>query len=255
MFNFIECRVMDITKTFKPHRKHKDGTVIYNTHKLALSLLDIENLKESVKLPLVLLREVDGLNHWLAAHTVDFYNLINIIYGSLTQYCTEETCPSMNGGTKLEYLWKAPPPLLPQQGNALTKAKAKRVSAPLYIHLLLTWVETQLNNEQIFPHNQIQDQPVSNLYPPNFKSIVSSVFKRLIRVFVHIYYAHYTTICTLNEECHINTAFKHYMLFIAEYDLLHHEDLLPVETLVRNILDTETIEKLFSSKHKHLHSY
>ena len=31
---------------------------------------------------------------------VDFFNRINIIYGVVSEFCTEETCPTMSGGAK-----------------------------------------------------------------------------------------------------------------------------------------------------------
>ena len=31
---------------------------------------------------------------------VDFYNRINLLYGTLAEYCTEESCPVMAGGPK-----------------------------------------------------------------------------------------------------------------------------------------------------------
>jgi len=31
---------------------------------------------------------------------VDFFNRINVIYGVVSDFCTEETCPTMSGGAK-----------------------------------------------------------------------------------------------------------------------------------------------------------
>lgn len=36
---------------------------------------------------------------------VDFFNRINIIYGTVCEYCTNTTCPLMSGGPKFEYYW------------------------------------------------------------------------------------------------------------------------------------------------------
>lgn len=36
---------------------------------------------------------------------VDFFNRINLIYGTISDYCTHESCPSMTGGPRFEYLW------------------------------------------------------------------------------------------------------------------------------------------------------
>lgn len=54
------------------------------------------NLQEAVRLPLG-----EDINEWLAVNTVDFFNAINVLYGTLEEYCTQETCPTMSAGTKV----------------------------------------------------------------------------------------------------------------------------------------------------------
>lgn len=43
--------------------------------------------------------------HILFIVVVDFFNRINLIYGTVSEYCTEATCPTMSGGSRYEYLW------------------------------------------------------------------------------------------------------------------------------------------------------
>ena len=54
----------------------------------------------------VLLPKGEDLNDWLAVHVVDFFNRINLIYGTVCEQCTNTTCPTMSGGPKFEYLWQ-----------------------------------------------------------------------------------------------------------------------------------------------------
>ena len=35
-------------------------------------------------------------------NTVDFFNQINMLYGTITEFCTEESCPVMSAGPKYE---------------------------------------------------------------------------------------------------------------------------------------------------------
>ena len=49
--------------------------------------------------------EREDLNEWLAVNTVDFFNQINLLYGSVTEFCTPKTCAVMSAGPKYEYLW------------------------------------------------------------------------------------------------------------------------------------------------------
>ena len=48
------------------------------------------NLREAVLLP-----PGEDLNEWLAVNTVDFYNAISMLYGTLAEYCIEANCPTM----------------------------------------------------------------------------------------------------------------------------------------------------------------
>lgn len=72
---------------------------------------------------------------------VDFFNRINLIYGTVSEYCTAATCPTMSGGPKFEYLW---------QDGAQYK-KPTQLSAPQYVAILMEWTEAQINNENLFP--------------------------------------------------------------------------------------------------------
>ncbi|KAG7279224.1 hypothetical protein CRUP_013616 [Coryphaenoides rupestris] len=48
------------------------------------------DLKELVTLP----REID-LNEWLASNTTTFFNLINLQYSTISEFCTGDTCQTM----------------------------------------------------------------------------------------------------------------------------------------------------------------
>ena len=47
----------------------------------------------------------EDLNEWIADNTVDFFNQVNMLYGTITDNCTQETCQVMSAGPKFEYLW------------------------------------------------------------------------------------------------------------------------------------------------------
>lgn len=50
-------------------------------------------------------------------------------------------------------------------------------------------------------------------FPFNFQEVVKTIFKRLFRVYAHIYHSHFQKIINLKEEPHLNTCFKHFVLF------------------------------------------
>lgn len=72
---------------------------------------------------------------------VDFFNQINMLYGTITEFCTEDSCPIMSAGPKYEYHW----------ADGHTVKKPIKCSAPKYIDYLMTWVQDQLDDETLFP--------------------------------------------------------------------------------------------------------
>lgn len=72
---------------------------------------------------------------------MDFFNRINLIYGTVCDFCSDESCPKMSGGPQYEYHW---------QDNGQYK-KPTLLSAPKYIDMLMRWVEDLVNDETLFP--------------------------------------------------------------------------------------------------------
>jgi MOB kinase activator 1 len=223
MIKFFESKLFDANKTFKPKKQHKEGTTRYNLHKFAKSLVRSGDLAIAVQLP----PNADK-NHWLSVHTVDFYNITNVLYGSVTEFCTDQTCPVMSSGPRWEYLWR----------DGEQYKKATKVTAPEYVNLLMNWIEKHISDEAIFPSED--NRP----YPEDFEAIVSNIFKRLFRVYAHMYYWHFARIRELQEESHLNTAFKHFMLFVWEFDLISKDELTPLNDLLLNLMGEKVAEKL-----------
>jgi len=224
----IMKKLFDKSKTYKPKMLYKKGTTRYNLHKFAKSLVRSGDLVAAVKLP-----EGADVNHWLSVHTVDFFNITNVLFGSITEFCTDETCPIMNSGPRFEYLWRDGSP---------EYRKATKVSAPKYVDLLMTWIDKQINDPKIFPTEE------DITYPPNFLDIVKNIFRRLFRVYAHLYYSHFMKIRDLDEESHLNTAFKHFMYFVWEFNLIEMEELAPLQDLIRNLMGDRRMDDRIAAK-------
>ena len=104
------------------------------------------------------------MDEWIAVNTVDFFNQINMLYGTITEFCTEDCCPIMSAGPKYEYHW----------ADGQTVKKPIKCSAPKYIDYLMTWVQDQLDDETLFPSK------IGVKFPPNFQNIVRTILKRLL---------------------------------------------------------------------------
>ena len=82
-----------------------------------------------------------------------------------------------------------------------------KLSAPAYVDALFDWIEEQVDDNALFP------KQIGATFPSNFMDIVTKIFKRLFRVYAHIYHSHFNEVCVLKEEAHLNTCFKHFIFF------------------------------------------
>jgi len=212
----VPCRkkILDPTLSFKPIKIIKQGSRGYNLLQIAQMTLGSGDLQQAVELP-----SGEDLNEWLAVNVISFYNEINILYGVLAEFCTEENCPIMSAGPKYEYLW----------ADRNESKSSGRISAKAYIDFLMSWTESQLNNESVFPIKE--NVP----FPSNFIKIVKIIVKRFFRVYAHIYHSHFHHLMSLGLECHTNTSFKHFIFFVDKFDLIEEKELEPLAELIRRL--------------------
>ncbi|KAI0211553.1 MOB kinase activator 3B [Lamellibrachia satsuma] len=213
--NFVSFFQRD--KTFRQRKKNgfPEGTLRYDLHKKAnASLHSGIDLKQVVRLP-----PNEDLNDWLAVHVVDFFNRINVIYGIVSEFCTERTCPTMSGGPKYEYHWC----------DGINYKKPTKLPAPQYIGLLMEWVEAQINNEELFPLT------VGVPFPKNYYPTVKKILTRLYRVFVHVYIHHFEKLVMMGAEPHVNTCYKHFYYFVTEFNIVEKKELEPLKQLTAKL--------------------
>lgn len=92
---------------------------------------------------------------------------------------------------RYEYLW----------ADGKIFKKATRLPAPEYVENLMSWVQSALDDENTFPSK------MGVPFPRNFSQVVKQIFKRLFRVYAHIYYQHFDQVLALTEEAHVNSSF------------------------------------------------
>ncbi|KAF1318265.1 Maintenance of ploidy protein mob1, partial [Globisporangium splendens] len=203
------------SKTSRPKKNHNHGTKRYDLHKHAQATLGNGDMRNAVAVP-----AGEDPNDWLAVHTVDFFNEISIIYGTIIEFCTAECCPQMSAGPKFEHLWK---------DDHKYKSPVK-LPAPEYIDMLMAWVEDLLNDDTIFPMRE------GATYCRGFTTIVKNIFRRLFRVYAHVYYSHFDKIVSLGAEAHLNSCFKHFMAFVTVFDLVDKREQEPLKDLIKNLI-------------------
>lgn len=177
-------------------------------------------LAQAVKLP-----TGEDTNEWFAVNVVNFYNQINMLYGTITEFCSPKSCPRMIATQEYEYLWQDP----------MNRRKPPvSMSAPGYVEALMTWIQGFLDDESVFPTK------MGVPFPRQFPALVKTIMKRLFRVYAHMYCHHFDEINELGIQTHLNTSLKHFVLFCREFNLLQPKDYGPMGDLVARMLQDDT---------------
>ena len=116
----------------------------------------------------------------------------------------------------------------------------------------MAWVQSNIDNESMFPSRigevlvgvvpprDANCETLGVAFPKAFPVLIRQLFKRLYRVYAHIYCHHYPVIVQLGLEPHLNTSFKHYVLFIDEHSLASGKDFWgPLGDLVDSMLRSD----------------
>jgi MOB kinase activator 1 len=209
-------------KTFRPLKAHAHkGEKMSQYAKRTLATLGSGSMRQAVQLP-----PGEDVNEWIAVNTVDFFNEINLLYGTVSEFCTEQSCPVMAAGD-VTYRW----------ADGVKVKNPIECSAPQYVDYLMQWVESQLNDESMFPVRP--DTP----FPKKFVKLVSPIYKRFFRVYAHIYHSHFQRIVDVGAEAHLNTCFKHFFYFIDEFDLVEDKEQAPLKDLIGKLMSEKKERK------------
>ncbi|CAG2176798.1 unnamed protein product, partial [Oppiella nova] len=192
-------------------RKDKDVSAVTSSQEeakqyLHSALLECttpeDKLRQIVNLP-------EGLdyNEWLASHTLAFFDHINLLYGTISEFCSMSGCPDMTGPCNRYYLWID------------EKGKRCKVAAPQYIDYVMTFTQKIVNDESIFPTKFDKE------FPTTFETIVRKILKLLYHVLSHIYHSHFKEIVLLSLHSHLNCIFAHLVLFNDRFKLIEDKEI------------------------------
>merc|ERR1712226_1246102 len=140
---------------------------------------------------------------------------VNLIYGTVSEFCTRSACPDMIGPAARQYLWQD------------EKGKKLRLSASQYIDYIMTYCQKTINDESVFPTKH------GNEFPSNFEATyIRKVFRLLFHVIAHVYHAHFREIVLLQLHAHLNALFAHFVGFSVRFSLLEDKELEVMADLV-----------------------
>mgnify|MGYP002394803576 CR=1 FL=1 len=95
---------------------------------------------------------------------VDFFNQVNLLFGSITEFCTNESCPVMTAGPRYEYYWA--------DGEKIKKPI--KCTAPEYVEYLMDWIQSTLDDETIFPARVGMSSSSSSIHDMAFLLLLPS---------------------------------------------------------------------------------
>ncbi|KAL2093708.1 hypothetical protein ACEWY4_011020 [Coilia grayii] len=159
------------------------------------------DLKELVVLP----PEID-LHEWLASNTTTFFNLINLQYSTISEFCTGDTCQNMTAACNQIFSWED------------EKRKKIKCTAPQYVDFVMSLIQKLVTDEEIFPTKYGKE------FPNSFESLVKKICKFLFHVLAHIYWAHFKETVALDLLGHLNTLYAHFIVFVREFNLVDPKD-------------------------------
>jgi MOB kinase activator 1 len=173
--------------------------------------LQCVDLYNQVKLP-----EGVSEEEWLAVATTEVFNELNLLAGALADICTEESCPVMSAG-QYTFAW----------ADGVKVKTPIKLSAPRYIESVLLWVEQQLADQSFLPVEP--GQP----FPPHFRKGIQNIFKRLFRIYAHVFHSHFKQLEELQADAALNLSFKTFVYYVKEFHLVEDQELAPLKDLVR----------------------
>ncbi|XP_053599886.1 MOB kinase activator-like 2 isoform X3 [Plodia interpunctella] len=164
------------------------------------------------KLPELDMRQLVDLPHgldyneWLASHTLALFDHVNLLYGTVSEFCTAASCPDMAGPGGRSYAWYD------------ERGKKSRVAAPQYVDYVMTYTQKTVNDETIFPTKY------ANEFPSAFESVVRRVVRLLFHVVAHLYAAHFRELALLRLHAHLHLTFAHLTALDRRFALLDHKE-------------------------------
>jgi len=192
--------------------------------------LSIDDVRSLVQKP-----QEEKLGEWLTENAIEIYKEIEFIYGVLKDYCTKDNCPSMTAGRRFEYLW----------ADGEKYIQPVKLPAPEYVKMLMLWVQKGLE-----PYAEKIKGGDAGDYSSDrvWRKTLRNIFKRLFRVYAHIYHSHIMVIKELGVSKHVNTSLKRFVFFVHEFKLISLQHMEPLSDLIKKMTENSRFEKPITSK-------
>lgn len=203
-------------------------------------LLRCEQLDRVVWLP-------PGVNRnlWIAKKTLGLWNEVRLLVGLVTannDCCTAERCPAMSAGRSTVYEWPDADdhcivPMTidsededpPRQDGREQATAGSRPPAPVYMERVVERVRRLLSDRQLIPED-------GRRFPENFLPAMQEVQQLLFHCFAHVYRHHLDFIRAQDLEAEVNVSFRHWLLFVREFNLMSDAEMAPLRHHIQAFL-------------------
>jgi MOB kinase activator 1 len=144
---------------------------------------------------------------WIIVNCIDFMNRIDLFFSSCSLFCTVSTCPMFNAGPQYQYFWED------------ADTAPVQLSAPEYFNTLKRWIRRHLSDRILFPRESGTEMSEAAA------GVMQTAYRRMLRVFAHMYTCHFHEIQKQNMEPVANTLLAHYLMFVVMNQLVPREEL------------------------------
>ena len=132
---------------------------------------------------------------------VDFFNQVNMLYSTVTDFCSLTVCPTCLQAHAMN-----------TSGQTNPSKTVNQFVCRSWICRYTSYIQSRIDDEATFPSK------IGAPFPKNFGGTVKTIWRRLFRVYAHVYCEHFSVIVGLGLESHLNTSFKHFVLFAKQFE-------------------------------------
>ena len=170
--------------------------------------VDLDCILEATRVPPCVDRK-----EWLALCLMDHLEDLRSLCLFMVDICQ---CSRLRAG-RSEFNWPS------QHGY-------EQMSAPMYLQNLICWCETVLADERFFPTTR------GSSFTFDFDHIVKTMYRRMSRVYCHLYIDHFRYLKHYRIETSANTCLVYFYLIGEEFSLQADPEMIPLTSLVQELL-------------------
>jgi hypothetical protein len=152
-------------------------------------------------------------NLWIDIHIVDFVNDAHRVWSASAASCSRKCQDARMRAGQRVYDWSG-----------------VRVTARAYAEATFADARAAVEDEARFPPEG------GGEYAATFFDEARLIATRLLRLWAHVYHAHFSVFLEKRTHARVNAAFKAFLIFVLKHDLIDVREIEPIAELVRNML-------------------